>query len=92
MPRDGAVVLKSLDVSLQVLEALDNGAPERGVSDLAREVGASKAAVYRILTTLVAATSPRTRLQPSTPSGRGYVASATSLRENSISSPSPGPT
>jgi DNA-binding IclR family transcriptional regulator len=45
-------VLKSLDVSLQVLEALDGGAPERGVSDLAREVGASKAAVYRILTTL----------------------------------------
>ena len=52
MPRDGAPVLKSLDVSLQVLEALDGGAPERGVSDLAREVGASKAAVYRILTTL----------------------------------------
>jgi IclR family transcriptional regulator, KDG regulon repressor len=52
VPRDGAPVLKSLDVSLQVLEALDGGAPERGVSDLAREVGASKAAVYRILTTL----------------------------------------
>jgi DNA-binding IclR family transcriptional regulator len=52
VPRDGGSVLKSLDVSLQVLEALDNGAPERGVSDLAREVGASKAAVYRILTTL----------------------------------------
>jgi DNA-binding IclR family transcriptional regulator len=52
VPRDGGSVLKSLDVSLQVLEALDNGAPERGVSDLAREVGVSKAAVYRILTTL----------------------------------------
>jgi IclR family KDG regulon transcriptional repressor len=52
VPRDGGPVLKSLDVSLQVLEALDSGPPERGVSDLAREVGASKAAVYRILTTL----------------------------------------
>jgi IclR family transcriptional regulator, KDG regulon repressor len=51
-PRADGPPLKSLDVSLQVLEALDNGAPERGVSDLAREVGASKAAVYRILTTL----------------------------------------
>lgn len=51
-PRADGPLLKSLDVSLQVLEALDNGAPERGVSDLAREVGASKAAVYRILTTL----------------------------------------
>lgn len=45
-------MLKSLDLSLRVLEALDNGMPERGVSALAREVGASKAAVYRILSTL----------------------------------------
>jgi DNA-binding IclR family transcriptional regulator len=45
-------MLHSLDVALQVLEALDNGAPERGVSDLARELGVSKAAIYRILTTL----------------------------------------
>jgi DNA-binding IclR family transcriptional regulator len=44
--------LKSLDMALRVLEALDNGAPERGVSDLARELGVSKAAVYRILSTL----------------------------------------
>lgn len=51
-PRADGPPLRSLDVSLQVLDALDNGAPERGVSDLAREVGASKAAVYRILTTL----------------------------------------
>lgn len=49
--REDGPPLKSLDVSLQVLEALDNGAPERGISDLAREVGASKAAVYRILST-----------------------------------------
>ena len=44
--------LKSLDVALRVLEALDNGAPERGISDLARELGVSRAAVYRILSTL----------------------------------------
>jgi DNA-binding IclR family transcriptional regulator len=50
-PRVDAPPLKSLDVSLQVLEALDRGAPERGVSDLAREVGASKAAIHRILST-----------------------------------------
>jgi len=51
-PRGEVPPLKSLDVSLRVLEALDNGAPERGISDLAREVGASKAAIYRILSTL----------------------------------------
>jgi IclR family KDG regulon transcriptional repressor len=45
-------MLQSLDVALQVLEALDNGSAERGVSELARELGVSKAAVYRILTTL----------------------------------------
>ncbi len=49
--RADAPALKSLDVSLQVLEALDTGAPERGISDLAREVGASKAAISRILAT-----------------------------------------
>ena len=47
----GRSLLKSLDVSLQVLEALDDGVPERGVSDLARDLGVSKAAVYRILST-----------------------------------------
>jgi IclR family KDG regulon transcriptional repressor len=44
--------LKSLDVALRVLEALDDGAPERGISDLARALGASPAAVHRILSTL----------------------------------------
>jgi IclR family transcriptional regulator, KDG regulon repressor len=44
--------LKSLDVALRVLEALDDGTPERGISDLARELGVSRAAVYRILATL----------------------------------------
>jgi DNA-binding IclR family transcriptional regulator len=51
-PRVDDPPLKSLDVALRVLEALDNGAPERGISDLARELGVSKAAVYRILSTL----------------------------------------
>ena len=44
--------LKSLDVALRVLEALDDGAPERGISDLARELGVSPAAIHRILSTL----------------------------------------
>lgn len=51
MSREAGPPLKSLDVSLQVLEALDNGAAERGISDLAREIGVSKAAVHRILST-----------------------------------------
>lgn len=53
MPSDDEPPLKSLDVSLQVLEALDGGAAQRGVSDLAREVGISKAAIHRILATYV---------------------------------------
>src|SRR5215213_4486213 len=51
VPRPDGPLLKSLDVSLQVLEALDDGVPERGISDLARDLGVSKAAVYRILST-----------------------------------------
>jgi DNA-binding IclR family transcriptional regulator len=50
-PRSAGPPLKSLDVSLQVLEALDAGVPERGISDLARDLGISKAAIYRILST-----------------------------------------
>lgn len=49
--RVDAPPLKSLDVALEVLEALD-GAPELGVSEVARRVGISKAATHRILTTL----------------------------------------
>ncbi len=49
--RPDGPLLKSLDASLQVLEALDDGAPERGVTDLAHDLGISKAAVYRILST-----------------------------------------
>ncbi|MFT4041194.1 MAG: IclR family transcriptional regulator, partial [Thermomicrobiales bacterium] len=49
--RSAAPPLKSLDTVLDVLEALD-GAPELGVSELARRVGISKAAAHRILTTL----------------------------------------
>ncbi|MFN8662301.1 MAG: IclR family transcriptional regulator [Thermomicrobiales bacterium] len=49
--RADAPPLKSLDVALEVLEALD-GAQELGVSEVARRVGISKAATHRILTTL----------------------------------------
>lgn len=45
-------MLKSLDLSLRVLEALDDGTPERGISELAREVGSSKSTIYRVLSTL----------------------------------------
>jgi DNA-binding IclR family transcriptional regulator len=50
-PRTDEPPLKSLDVALRVLEALDNGAPERGISAVARELGVSRAAVHRILST-----------------------------------------
>jgi DNA-binding IclR family transcriptional regulator len=46
--------LKSLDLSLRVIEAMDATHAERGVSDLARELRVSKATIYRILTTLEA--------------------------------------
>ncbi len=49
--RADAPPLKSLDVALEVLEVLD-GAPELGVSEVARRVGVSKAAAHRMLTTL----------------------------------------
>ena len=47
-----APLLKSLDLSLQILEALDAGPQDRGVTDLAREIGVSKATAYRVLATL----------------------------------------
>ncbi|HEX5499961.1 MAG TPA: IclR family transcriptional regulator [Thermomicrobiales bacterium] len=46
--------LKSLDLSLRVIEAMAAQHAERGVSDLARELRVSKATIYRILTTLEA--------------------------------------
>ncbi|HEU0114602.1 MAG TPA: IclR family transcriptional regulator [Thermomicrobiales bacterium] len=46
--------LKSLDLSLRVIEAMDAPHAERGVSDLARELRVSKATIYRILATLEA--------------------------------------
>ncbi len=45
-------ILKSLDLALRLLECFDDGRRERGVTDLARELGVSKATVYRILATL----------------------------------------
>lgn len=47
-------LLKSLDLALRVIEALDNGGTGRGVSELAREVGSNKTSVFRILATLEA--------------------------------------
>lgn len=47
-------MLKSLDLALRVIEALDSGAPEQGVSHLSRQLGTNKTTVYRILTTLEA--------------------------------------
>jgi IclR family transcriptional regulator, KDG regulon repressor len=52
-PRTHEPPLKTVDTALRVLEALDNGAPERGISDLARELAVSRAAVHRILSTLL---------------------------------------
>jgi DNA-binding IclR family transcriptional regulator len=49
--RADAPPLKSLDVALEVLDALD-GAPEFGVSGIARRAGISKAAAQRIFSTL----------------------------------------
>ena len=66
--RVDAPPLKSLDVALEVLEALD-GAPELGVSEVARRVGISKAATHRILTTLAR---------------RGYVAQNASTAQYAI--------
>ncbi len=45
-------LLKSLDFALRLLECFDDGRRERGVTELARELGVSKATVYRVLATL----------------------------------------
>lgn len=47
-----AQILKSLDMGLRVLGCFDGARPERGVTDLAGELGTSKASMYRVLRTL----------------------------------------
>lgn len=47
-----AQILKSLDTGLRVLGCFDRARPERGVTDLAGELGTSKASMYRVLRTL----------------------------------------
>jgi DNA-binding IclR family transcriptional regulator len=53
-PRDRskAQMLKSLDLALRVLGSFSSGRRERGVTELAREFGVSKATIYRVLVTL----------------------------------------
>lgn len=48
----GDRILKSLDLALRVLESFGDGRQERGVTDLADELGTNKATVYRVLSTL----------------------------------------
>jgi IclR family transcriptional regulator, KDG regulon repressor len=47
-----AQILKSLDMGLRVLGCFDGARSERGVTELARELGTSKASMYRVLRTL----------------------------------------
>ena len=47
-----AQILKSVDLALRVLESFRGEEPERGVTELAKQLGVSKATVYRTLTTL----------------------------------------
>lgn len=47
-----AQILKSLDTGLRVLGSFDGVRPARGVTELAEELGASKASIYRVLVTL----------------------------------------
>ncbi|MGH3088742.1 MAG: IclR family transcriptional regulator [Rubrobacteraceae bacterium] len=49
---DKAQILKSLDVALRVLELFSGERPERGVTDIAAQIGVSKASIYRVLATL----------------------------------------
>lgn len=53
-PRDHskAQTLKSLDLALRVLAAFSSRQCERGVTELARSFGVSKATIYRVLVTL----------------------------------------
>src|SRR5262245_3044561 len=52
-PANEAPVTEAVDLSLRLLERLATSAEAMGVSDLARELDASKATVYRHLQTLV---------------------------------------
>jgi IclR family transcriptional regulator, KDG regulon repressor len=45
-------LLKSLDLSLRILDSFESGPPDRGVSELAREFRVSKPTIYRVLATL----------------------------------------
>ena len=47
-----AQTLKSLDLALRVLGSFSNERRERGVTELARDFGVSKATIYRVLVTL----------------------------------------
>src|SRR5919112_6242215 len=53
-PRDRskAQTLKSLDLALHVLESFSSEQRERGVTEIARDFGVSKATIYRVLVTL----------------------------------------
>lgn len=53
-PRDRsrAQTLKSLDLALRVLGSFSSGRRERGVTELARDFGVSKATIYRVLVTM----------------------------------------
>jgi IclR family transcriptional regulator, KDG regulon repressor len=50
--RSKAQTLKSLDLALRVLESFSDERRERGVTEIARDFGVSKATVYRLLVTL----------------------------------------
>lgn len=50
--RSKAQILKSLDLALVVLSSFSSERRERGVTDLARAFGVSKATIYRVLVTL----------------------------------------
>lgn len=48
----GHYAIQSLDRAIDVLEAFQSGGPERGVADLARELGLPRATVHRLLAAL----------------------------------------
>lgn len=50
--RSKAQTLKSLDLALRVLESFSDERRERGVTEIARDFGVSKATAYRVLVTL----------------------------------------